>query len=219
MKGKLIVFDGNDGSGKNTQAKLLVNYLMSLGKVVLFVSFPRYHEFFGQIIKRAKDGEFGDFSKLDPYFASVLYANDRSQLKECLLQFIAAGGYVVCDRYVSANQIHQGGKFDDAVAREKYFRWLEELEYDINGLPRPDVLFYLDVPVESSLELLSQKSKDTLENNRKYLEDSHKCAQELIARQLDKWVHIRCGTSKDTMLKVEDIQKEILVYLRTQQFI
>jgi thymidylate kinase len=208
--GKLIVIDGNDGSGKHTQAEMLRSYILNLRRRVLMLSFPRYEDtFFGRILREALDGKFGNFVDLDPHLVAPLYAADRWASKHHIKTTLADGGYVVLDRYVSANQIHQGGKFQDELERVNFLAWLDQLEYGEYRLPKPDFSVYLDVPLEVSLGLLNSKNRDTAENNHRYLENSHKSAQWLIARNPDKWIHVECV--RDGVLRSrEEIHDELI---------
>jgi len=111
MKGKFIVFDGNDGSGKQTQAKLLIERLEKEGHKIRIIDFPRYYDnFFGKFIGECLTGKYGDFIGIDPHIISVIYAADRFESSKEIKEWIDKGYIVLADRYVSANQIHQGGK-------------------------------------------------------------------------------------------------------------
>src|SRR3990167_6836927 len=117
-KGKLIVLDGTDGSGKATQTKILQARLKKEGYRVQTLDFPQYEKnFFGGLIGECLAGEHGDFVSIDPYIGSTLYAADRFESKDKIMRWLRAGCVVVLDRYVSSNQIHQGGKITDAKKR------------------------------------------------------------------------------------------------------
>jgi thymidylate kinase len=213
-KGKLIVIDGNDGSGKHTQSEMLRSYFVALGKKVLPLSFPRYNDtFFGRELRKALDGKYGDFTSLDPHLAALLYVADRWASKPLMKQMISQGGYVICDRYVSANQIHQGGKILDVSQREDFLAWLDQLEFGEYGLPRPDASIYLDVPPEVSERLMSDKTRDIVENNPQYLVNSHMSAQWLIGKRPDEWIHVRCVSESGELRERKDIHMEIVFRL------
>lgn len=214
-KGKLIVLDGNDGSGKQTQSEMLRSHLISLGIRVLLVSFPRYNEtFFGRMLRRLLDDKKVDFANVDPWLASLPYAADRWISRRLIVDFLNSGGWVICDRYVSANQIHQGGKFENESEREDFLAALDQLEFREFRVPRPDISIYLDVPVRISLVLMQKKKRDTVENDRKYLRNSYKSAQWLIKHSSDKWLHVRCANARGKMRTREDIHEEILSRLK-----
>ena len=153
-RGQLIVIDGADGSGKATQTKLLAERLRRSGKLVAEFSFPQYESnMMGQLIGECQRGDHGDFTHLSAKIASVLYAVDRYETKELIIEALNKNDFVIMDRYVSANQIHQGGKISDSTERRKFMQWLEDLEHDVFKLPKPDVVFYLSVPYEFSKKL------------------------------------------------------------------
>lgn len=135
MQGKLIVIDGIDGAGKATQTKLLLERLEKRGYKTATMDFPQYYDnFFGKLIGRFQNGEFGDAPTMSPYLASVLYAADRWESKIKIENWLDEGRIVVLDRYVSANQIHQGGKISDFNEKKNFLvfwkRWnLKFLKY------------------------------------------------------------------------------------------
>jgi dTMP kinase len=218
-KGLLVVLDGNDGSGKATQAKLLTEYLNERGTSAITIDFPNYdRNVFGTLIGECLAGKHGDFLHLDPKIVSALFAVDRFESSSAIRAHLARGGVVIADRYTSANQIHQGGKIADSEARKEFILWVEHMEHDVLGVPRPDVIVYLHVPLKISLELLSQKrtaknaslserQKDPVENDRAYLERSHETAVWLADHQSD-WKVIDC-VKEGAMRSREDIHKEI----------
>lgn len=219
MRGKLLAIDGNDGSGKHTQAEMLRTALIQRGLGVFLVSFPRYEDsFFGRELRRALDGDFGDFSTLHPHLASLLYAADRWVAKPVMLREMEHGAYVICDRYMSANQIHQGGKIPNKKEREKFLAWLDQMEFGEYKIPRPDISIYLDVPPSVSKKLMSDKTRDIVENNPKYLEDSHRSAQWLIQRDPERWLHVKC-TRRGLMRSREEIHTEIMEGLKARSVI
>jgi len=206
-KGKLIVIDGIDGSGKATQAKLLVRRLRGLKLPVKTIDFPRYYDnFFGQLIGEYLTGAYGDFIKTDPRVASVLYAADRFETSGKIRQWLEDGFTVVADRYVSANQIHQGGKIDNAKDRRLFIDWLTQMEYGVFKIPKPDLVIYLDVPYQVSHEWLERKvtqrkkkyaggRKDVAEANLLHLKQSRQAALALAKNEKD-WLKIECCKGK-----------------------
>ena len=202
-KGKLIVIDGIDGSGKATQTKLLSARLKKEGFKVKTIDFPRYYNnFFGKFIGECLAGEYGDFIGVDPHIASVLYAADRSESAKEIRAWIDQGYVVITDRYVSANQIHQGGKISNLKERKAFMVWLETMEYKVFGIPKPDLVIYLDVPFEVSCEWLKSKvsqrkkgylqgKKDVAEDNLKHLKDSRNSAL-LLAKENKNWTKVEC---------------------------
>jgi len=218
-KGKFIVIDGTDGSGKATQTKLLVEKLKKNGHKVKTVDFPQYeNNFFGKMVGRYLAGEFGGSSAVSPYLASVLYAADRFETKEKIEMWLKNGNVVIADRYASSNQIHQGGKIRDPKKRKEFLSWLEEMEYGVFKIPRPDISIYLDVPIEFSLKLLKNKSaqerkkylrgkKDIHESDRKHLQDAKNSAIKLIEKN-NNWIKIDC-VKRGKLLAIADISQII----------
>lgn len=210
-RGKLIVIDGIDGSGKATQTKLLFNRLKKEGKKVKTIDFPRYYSnFFGGLIGEYLSGKYGDFSKIDPRVGSVLYAADRFESSAQINSWLKSGHTVLADRYVSSNQIHQGGKIKDLKTRKEFLTWLDKMEYGVFKIPRPDLVVYLDVPFEVSKKWLenkvAQRSKkylkgrrDVAEDNLNYLKESRDSAL-MLAKQNKNWQKIECCKGKVCML-------------------
>lgn len=200
-KGKLIVIDGIDGAGKATQTKLLINRLKKEGYKTATLDFPQYYNnFFGKLIGRFLNNEFGDAPKIDPYLASVLYAADRFESKNKIANWLKDGKIVILDRYVSSNQIHQGGKIHDSKQKEIFLNWLEEMEFYVFKIPRPDAIIFLNVPYDHSKFLLKKKGSrnyiinaknDKVERNQKYQISSYEHSLELVKKS-NKWIEINC---------------------------
>jgi dTMP kinase len=220
--GAFVVLDGNDGSGKATQARLLGDRLATEGISAEKVDFPAYDtNFFGALIGECLRGEHGDFVHMDPKVASSLYALDRLESTPHIRESLENGRVVIADRFSSSNQIHQGGKIGDEKQREVFLTWLDTMEHSVLNIPRPDAIIYLRVPVETSLVLLSEKrkakngladgQKDTVEEDRSYLERSHETAQWLAGHQ-PNWHIIDC--IKDGVLRTPaDIHEEVYAAL------
>lgn len=214
IKGKLIVIDGIDGSGKATQVGLLKKRLQKDGVRVKTIDFPRYQDnFFGHLIGEYLSGEFGDFVEVDPRLASVLYAADRFETSKKIEKWLADGYAVLADRYVSANQIHQGGKIQSTAERKEFLKWLDTMEHKIFKIPRPDMVIYLDVPFEVSQKWLKHKvaqrskkylkgRKDVAEDNLLHLKDSRNSAL-YLERTNKNWKKISCCDGMVCMLPEE----------------
>lgn len=145
-KGKLIVIDGTDGSGKTTQVEYLVARLKQEGHPVEFISFPRYETPTGMVVREYLDGHLGKADEVSAKLASILYAEDRYAAKAEMEAWLTAGKIVVANRYVAANMGHQGGKIHDPEARCAFMAWNDHLEHDILKLPRPDLNVILHMP-------------------------------------------------------------------------
>mgnify|MGYP001248651059 CR=1 FL=1 len=220
QKGAFIVLDGNDGSGKATQSKLLADLLNARNLPAVRLDFPAYEKnVFGKMLGECLSGQHGDFVTLDPKIASTLYALDRFESSRAIKEHLNAGTVVIADRFTSSNQIHQGGKIDDIEERKRFLSWLELVEHSVLDIPRPDTIFYLRVPVAISLELLSQKrasknaslgdaQRDVVEEDQRYLERSHDTAVWLASHE-PNWTVIDCEEN-GAMRTREDIHNEIV---------
>lgn len=226
-KGKFIVFEGTDGSGKATQALLLKKYLKKKGFKVKSADFPQYYfTFFGKLVGRFLKGDFGKINEVSPYLASLPYAGDRWQAKERIEKWLTAGYFVVSNRYTGSNMAHQTAKMPK-TRRLKFFAWLEELEYKIYKIPKEDIVIFLHVPPEIGQGLVDSKG------NRKYVggekRDIHeaslshlKKAEEIylyLARTRKHWVKVECLDRKGKLRLREDIHKEIVEVLKRRKII
>ena len=212
--GKLIVLEGLDGSGKSTQLELLAKELEVKGVNYKTVSFPAYELASCAPVKMYLGGEFGTSpSDVNPYAASLLYAVDRfASYKKDWGADYNSNKLILAGRYVTSNAIHQASKLDKSEW-ETFVDWLYDLEYEKVGIPRPDLVIYLNVPVEASQKLLSGRysgdddKKDIHEKDVKYL-NSCRTAASFIAEK-SGWQVVECY--KDGKMRSrEDILKEIL---------
>ncbi|MES2315646.1 MAG: dTMP kinase [Patescibacteria group bacterium] len=202
-RGKLIVIDGTDGSGKATQAGLLVKHLHKDGRKVKVIDFPQYYSnFFGKFIGHCLSEQYYNFINIHPKIAAVLFAADRFETKDKIEKWLKDGNIVIANRYASAAQIHQGGKIKNTKKREAFLKWLAEMEYEVFKIPRPNAVFYLDVPIKITVELMRQrdqktkrtylkKKKDVFEKDLKFLENSRQSAL-WLAKTQKGWIKIGC---------------------------
>lgn len=218
-KGKLIVIDGIDGSGKATQTALLAKHLKKEGIKCHTFDFPHYDgNFFGTLIGEYLSGKYGDFIEVAPRLASVLYAADRFESSGKIRQWLENGDVVIIDRYASANQIHQGGKIKDKKERKDFLKWLEKMEFEVFKIPRPDLVIYLDVPFEVSKSWLekkvTQRKKKYLKGRRDVAEDNllHLKASRESALMLEKenrnWTKVECCPG-GVCLSPEEVHKKV----------
>lgn len=217
MKGKLIVIEGTDCSGKETQSNLLVENLNKLGKPTEKYCFPRYTSPTGRIIAGPYLGkpDYGEgyfnegASNVDPKVASLYFAADRKYNINEITQKLDNGINVVVDRYIDSNLAHQGSKFSDFKERKKMFHFLDTLEYKLLGLPKADITIFLYMPLECAKILKShrQEKPDQHEMDENYLLNSEKTYLYLSKKK--KYIKIDCA--KDNNPKsIEEIQNEIL---------
>jgi len=219
-KGKLIVIDGTDGSGKATQVALLAKRLKKEGKTVKIVDFPKYYKnFFGAFIGHCLSEQYYKFLHVHPKIASVLYAADRWESSEKMINWLKKGYIVIANRYVSANQIHQAGKIKSAKKRNDFMEWLEKMEYEVFKIPKPDLTLYLDLPIKVVLRLLKnresskmkraylKKKKDVHEADVNFLINSRKSALKLV-KEIPNFIKIECA-KKGKILSREIIHEEV----------
>ncbi len=216
MAGKVIVIEGTDCSGKETQTKLLEERLTESGKKCIRFSFPMYDTPTGKIIGGDYLGkpEIGEslFSEgavnVDPYVVSLYYAADRKYNMPKIQEYLKKDYYVILDRYTTSNLAHQGSKIHDKDERFDMYQWIDKLEYWLLKFPKPDKTIFLHVPYEYSLEL--RKNRETIDEHEKsteYLKASEEAYVELS--ELYNWDKIEC--IKDNKLRtIEDINDEIL---------
>lgn len=207
-KGKLIVIEGTDGTGKATQTEALCQRLKKEGIPFASISFPQYDKnLFGRLLRESLDGKHGDFVRLDPKIASVIYACDRFESMEKIKNWIDNGKIVIADRYVTSNQIHQGGKIRGETERAKFLNWLSTMEYDILGITRPDAVIYLDVPYKINIEMIAdrQSIKDTSDSDFDYLKNSKEAGSYMLAKE-SFWNRIACAP-KGKLLSIEEIHE------------
>ena len=216
MRGKLIVVEGTDCSGKETQTKMLVEKLTENNRKVKRYSFPMYDTPTGKIVggpylgkKYISDGWFSEGAPNVPYkVASLLYAADRLYNIDKINNDLENGIDVILDRYVYSNMAHQGGKIIDKKERINLYKWLEELEFNLLNLPIPDIKIFLHMPVEYT-KILKQnrlEEADQHEKDKNHLINAEKAYLE-IAKMYD-FNPIEC--IKDNNIKsIDDINKEL----------
>ena len=184
--GKLFVIDGTDGSGKQTQLGELKNRLDREKIDYRVVSFPNYDSKTSTLVKMYLSGKFGKNSKeISPYIASTFYAADRYATYQTeLKEYYEKGGLILADRYTTSNMIHQAGKIQDKEERDKFLKWLWDFEFNLYKLPIPTEVFFLNMPVEKSLELIANRDnkfthcskKDIHESDKNHLIDAYSAA-------------------------------------------
>lgn len=210
-KGKFIVIDGIDGSGKATQTKLLARRLRKQGYEVMVADFPQHGKKSAGPVDEYLNGKYGTAEEVGPYRASIFYASDRYAASFKIKNFLKNGGIVVSNRYVTANMGHQGGKIENDEERQKYFAWLYDLEYRIFGIPKPDinVILLADVNVTRKLvdkkkrrKYIIRKKRDIHEMDLEHLRKSEKVYLE-IARSFPDFVSVECTRNGKIMTKRE----------------
>ncbi len=213
--GLFIVIEGTDGSGKSTQYEALQKRLTEEGHEIVTIHFPRYDEDSSYFVREYLAGNYGEADEVGPYKSSLFYALDRYQAAAEIRNAIHDGKIVLCDRYVGSNMAHQGTKFGSAEERRGYFIWLENLEFELLGIPRPDLNFVLYTPLEIIKERLSAKEnssthvkKDIHEADDTHIERSlevYKDLCELFPKDFQRIDSMRDGN----LLSIEEIHNLI----------
>lgn len=152
-RGKFIVFEGIDGSGKSTQTKFLIKKLKKEGYKVAKIDFPQYGTKSAGLIEEYLNGKYGSSKEVGPWRASIFYACDRYDASFKIRKWLKEGKIVVSDRYIGSNIGHQGAKIKNKKERKKYLKWLFNLEYNIFGIPKPDISFILKINPELSRKM------------------------------------------------------------------
>jgi len=195
--GKLIVFEGIDGSGKSTQFEMLCGRFADEGRDFMRVRFPRYDKPSSALLKMYLNGEFGDDpDAVNAFAASSFYAVDRfASFVQDWRGYYESGGLVLTDRYTTSNALHQGAKLPPD-SRERFFKWLYEYEFDLIGLPAPDLVMFLDINAEQAARRLRSRQAETdttgdiHEKDISYLEKCAQCGKQ--AALLYDWHEISC---------------------------
>ena len=215
MKGKLFIIEGGDGSGKATQTSLLTEHLQRDGYDVKSVSYPDYDSDSSALVKMYLRGDFGsDAHAVNPYAASAFFAVDRFASYQMKWKaFYEQGGIVIADRYTTSNMLYQMIKIDDPAQRRAYLAWLEDFEFRKMGLPAPDKVFLLDVPLAVTERLMADRTGktggqtgDIHEKNEGFLAKCHAAYDELAQRY--HWQRIAC-TEGGVMRTPEAIHQDL----------
>lgn len=215
--GKLIVIEGTDGSGKSTQFRLMSQHLERDNITFKHLVFPRYSEESSALIRMYLGGQFGSKpTDVNAYAASSFYAVDRfASYKMDWGQWYENGGLVLSDRYTTSNAVHQASKLS-GEERKEYLHWLYDFEYSKLGLPKPDLVIYLDVPTDFTEKMLRHREADTNtkadihEQDMQYLATCRQTGRD--AANYYGWTVINC-VENGAMRSMEDIHQEIYAYV------
>ena len=215
MKGKLVVIEGLDGSGKSTQFERLIDFYTSKDVNIKGISFPNYEEESSALVKMYLSGDIcKEAGEVNPYAASSFYAADRYiSYKKYWEADYQSGAFILAARYTTSNIIHQMSKLPKSEWTA-FIDWLKDYEYTKMGMPTPDLVIYLDMPTSVSQKLMSERyggdesKKDIHEQNREYLKTCEISAR--FAAEADNWVVISC-TDGERVRSIEEISNDIIV--------
>lgn len=220
MRGRLVVFEGTDGSGKSTQFSRLCKRLAEERTEFQTLIFPQYQEPSSALIRMYLNGEFGrNPSDVNAYAASTFYAADRyASYKRVWGEYYRQGGLVLADRYTTSNAVHQGAKIPQGE-REGFFRWLFDFEYRLLGLPEPDLVFFLDLPTQAAISMMRGREQktgrkaDIHELDEEYLALCRQAAHQAAA--FCGWKRIDCAPGGKLRTE-EEIHEEIFALVREE---
>ena len=221
MSGKLIVFEGTDGPGKATQARLLCQRLEREGIPYQEIDFPRYGKPSAAMVQEYLDGNLGKKpGDVNAYAASLFFSMDRyASYKQDWGDFYEAGGLIVADRYTTSNAVHQASKLPESE-RKAYLDWLFDLEYRLLGLPKPNLVIYLDMPTEITEQMMRRREQttgthaDIHEQDEAYLKNCRANAKEIV--KACGWSVVDCAedekprTPEDIHAQVYQLVKKLL---------
>ena len=227
-KGKLIVIDGLDGSGKRTQLDLLVKYCRKQKIKTATVDFPQYYKtFFGRLVGRYLNGEFGDVEETSPYLTGLTFAGDRWQAKPNMLKALEQGKLLLANRYTSSSAAFMTGKFKSKLKQDRFIDWIYKLEQEVYGCPREDFVIYFSVPVSVGQKLVMKKGKrkytgrkqklDIHEKNLVYMERVKQIYLRMIKKR-NNWFFVDCMKGRK-LLSPEEIHQIILDILKDKRII
>lgn len=213
MSGKLIVFEGTDGSGKATQAKLLCDRMEKMGISFRKIDFPRYGKPSAAMVEEYLGGKLGAHPEdVNAYAASTFYAVDRyASYKQDWGGFYDSGGLVIADRYTTSNAVHQASKLPPEE-RKRYLQWLFDFEYRLMELPEPSLVLYLDLPTELSGQMMRHREQETgtqadiHEKDAAYLRSCRENARQVACDW--GWRVIRCFDG-ERILRPEEIHEQV----------
>lgn len=212
----LIVLEGVDSSGKATQTALLAEYLATKTEIKK-VTFPDYESDSSALVKMYLSGAFGsDADAVSPYAASTFYAADRyASWKTGWGAFLEKGGTVICDRYTTSNMVHQAAKLRTETEKDAFLSWVYDLEYNKFSLPKPDLVFFLDMPPAYAEQLMAERAnkftgkeeKDIHERDGAHIRKAYDNAT-YVAKKYN-WQFISC-VQNGIIRSIEDIHREIV---------
>ena len=212
-KGKLIIIEAGDGSGKATQTKALYEHLLRDGQKVHKVEFPDYEADGSMLVRMYLRGDFGGHAEdVNAYAASTFFAADRyASYRTKWQKYYEAGDIILADRYTTSNMVHQAVKLINPEEREAFLDWLWDYEFTKLGLPVPDLVIFLDMEPEAADRLIAQRAavtgqSDIHEKDKAYLHRCHGAYLELAVKY--GWVKVKCS-EEGAPLPVEDIHAKV----------
>ncbi len=181
-KGFFAVIEGTDGSGKGTQFRLLIERLEAAGYDVATFDFPQYEQESSYFVRRYLNGAYGTADSVGPYTGSLFYALDRYEAAPAIREALEAGKVVLANRFTGSNMAHQGTKFRNPEERRGYFIWLDNLEFQMLSIPRPDANIVLRVPADIAQTLVDKKEERSYTDKKR---DIHEADLDHLQRSVE----------------------------------
>jgi dTMP kinase len=216
-RGLFIVLEGTDGSGKTVQFQCLLKKLKKQGLKYQTIDFPQYNRPSSYFVRQYLNGKYGGWQEVGPYRASIFYALDRYDVAEKIKKALNQGKIVLANRYVASNLGHQGAKIRNSQKRKGFFKWLYNLEYNILGIPKPDLNIFLHVPAKIAYQLVAKKGlreylkgkkRDIHEKDIKHLQQAEAAYLQAIKLFPKDFKFVKCAEA-DELLTINEIAKKI----------
>lgn len=214
--GKFIVIEGSDGSGKGTQFALITERLKDQGHNVATYDFPQYDQESSYFVREYLNGNYGGADELGAYTPSLFFALDRFQASQAIKKDIAAGKVVLSNRFIGANLAHQGQKIHDETERTKYYNWLYDLEFNILGIPKPDLNIVLLVPADIAQKLVDQKAARSYTDKKRDIHEADLnhlqravAAYEKLCEQFPETFYPIQGVEGSQLLPIPEVTERI----------
>lgn len=209
--GTFLVIEGTDGSGKGTQFQILAKRLIEEGYEVATFDFPQYDETSSYFVREYLNGKYGSAEDVGPYTGSLFYALDRYQASSKIKEALAAGKIVLANRFTGSNMAHQGTKFIHPEERRGYFIWLDNLEFQTLGIPRPDRSIVLRVPAEVAQSLVDQKPQRSYTDKKR---DLHEADIDHLKRSVDVYDEL-CQLFPRDFTRIDCVRSERMLDIDT----
>lgn len=221
--GTFIVIEGSDGSGKGTQFKLISDRLRRQGHDIATYDFPQYDQPSSYFVREYLNGNYGDANELGAYTPSLFFALDRFQAAQSIKKDLAAGKIVLSNRFIGANLAHQGQKIDGETERTAYYDWLYNLEFNILGIPKPDLNIVLLVPAAIAQQLVDQKAARSYTDKKRDIHEADLthltravAAYEKLCDQFPEQFTAIHGTEKGELLPIPAVTELIWAELQSR---
>jgi dTMP kinase len=213
LQGKLIVFEGTDGSGKETQFRLFISLLKKRHIPFKTFDFPQYTKTFGgQALRMILNGEIDiDPTKYPIKGLSLYYSIDRGEVAPEIWKALKQNYVVVLNRYTTSNRGHQTWKYKTKKEQQDYLDWLDEIEHKQFNIPKEDLVIFFNLGIDNIFKLINSRKRanDKLEENFKYMNGSLSMYRRL-ARDNKHWTTIECEDDTGALLPIKEIHKQTI---------